>query len=399
MEECPKFLLSKSSFLLFSVLVTFINSALVAQGADTENPLCNTDLTSFLPFPYGTLPNMICKPLWNSYLLRYSRSKNNEITIVLSTIYTTGWVGIGFSKTGKMINSSCIVGWMNLEGQGRIKQYHIKGFTPSEIKPDQGELPLTNSPPFVAVNGATIYLAFQLQFNKTLNNQPILLAFSTKTPHHHRLTVHDDKTTLNFDFSSGKTDNSRTDYSSNISKDRRTHGTLALLGWGLFLPIGAILARYLKHKDSLWYYLHVAFQFIGFLLGIGAVVVGISLNNKMHASIPAHKGIGIFVLVITILQVLAFITRPSKDSKYRRYWNWYHNWVGRICLFFGAVNIVMGIQIAGEGQSWKIGYGFLVGSILVIVIVLETLLRIRKVEEREKLAAFSIHSVEQQISL
>ncbi|EYU38889.1 hypothetical protein MIMGU_mgv1a009495mg [Erythranthe guttata] len=340
MEECPKFLLSKSSFLLFSVLVTFINSALVAQGADIENPLCNTDLTSFLPFPYGTLPNMICKPLWNSYLLR--------------------------------------------------------GFTPSEIKPDQGELPLTNSPPFVALNGATIYLAFQLQFNKTLKNQPILLAFSTKTPHHHRLTVHDDKTTLNFDFSSGKTDHSRTDFSASIFKDRRTHGTLALLGWGLFLPIGAILARYLKHKDSLWYYLHVAFQFIGFLLGIGAVVVGISLNNKMHASIPAHKGIGIFVLVITVLQVLAFITRPSKDSKYRRYWNWYHNWVGRICLFFGAVNIVMGIQIAGEGQSWKIGYGFLVGSILVIVIVLETLLRIRKVEEREKLAAFSI---QQEISL
>lgn len=122
---------------------------------------------------------------------------------MLSTIYTSGWVGIGFSRDGKMLNSSCIVGWVNLEGQGRIKQYHIKGFTPSEIKPDRGELPLTNVPPYVAVQGATIYLSFQLKFNTSLKTQPLLLAFSTKTPHHHRLTVHEDKTTIYFDFSSG----------------------------------------------------------------------------------------------------------------------------------------------------------------------------------------------------
>lgn len=136
--------------------------------------------------------------------LQYSKSKDNEITIVLSTIYTSGWVGIGFSRDGKMLNSSCIVGWVNLEGQGRIKQYHIKGFTPSQIKPDQGELPLTNVPPYVAVQGGAIYLSFQLKFNTTLKTQPILLAFSAKTPHHHHLTIHDDKTTIYYDFSSGR---------------------------------------------------------------------------------------------------------------------------------------------------------------------------------------------------
>ncbi|KAK6142705.1 hypothetical protein DH2020_023053 [Rehmannia glutinosa] len=306
MEECSRFGLLKSSFFVFVGLISFIHSNFVIEGAnlegDSNNGLCNTDLTSFIPFPYSNLPDMVCKPLWNSYLLRYSQSKDNEITIVLSTIYTSGWVGIGFSRDGKMLNSSCMVGWVNLEGQGRIKQYHVKGFTPSQIKPDEGELPLTNVPPFVALQGATIYLAFQLKFNTTLKTQPILLAFSTKNPHHHRLTVHEDKTTINFDFSSGKTDSS-VDLSPSIFKDRRTHGTLALLGWGLFLPVGAILARYLRHKDSLWYYLHVGFQFIGFLLGVAALVVGLSLNNELHAYIPAHKGIGIFVLVLTILQV------------------------------------------------------------------------------------------------
>ncbi|KAI3449273.1 hypothetical protein Pfo_005938 [Paulownia fortunei] len=401
MEECSRFGRSKLSF-LFVALVSFIHSNLVVEGAnqdgDSNNVLCNTDLSSFLPFPYSNLPDMVCRPLWNSYLLRYSQTKDHEITIVLSTIYTSGWVGIGFSRDGKMLNSSCMVGWINFEGRGRIKQYHVKGFTPSEVKPDEGELPLTNVPPFVALQGATIYLAFQLKYNRTLKTQPILLAFSTKNPHHHRLTVHDDKTAINFDFSSGKTDSS-VDLSPSIFKDRRTHGTLALLGWGLFLPLGAILARYLKHKDRLWYYLHVGIQFIGFLLGVSAVVIGLSLNNKLHAFIPAHKGIGIFVLVLTILQVLAFFSRPSTDSKYRRYWNWYHNWLGRICLFFGAVNIVLGIHIAGAGPAWKIGYGFLVGSVLVTVIVLEALLRLRRMEEPHNHPAFSMDSIEKEISL
>ncbi|KAL3615715.1 hypothetical protein CASFOL_041376 [Castilleja foliolosa] len=312
---------------MFVCLISFIHSNLVVQGANLEddsinNVQCNTDLTSFIPFPYSDLPNMVCKPLWNSYLLRYSQSKDHEITVVLSTIYTSGWVGIGFSRDGKMLNSSCMVGWINSEGHGKIKQFYVKGFKPSEIKGDEGELPLTNVPPYVALQGATIYLAFQLKYNTTLKTQPILLAFSTKNPHHHHLTVHDDKTTIYFDFSSGKTDSS-VDISSSILKDKRTHGTLALLAWGLFLPIGAIIARYLKHKERLWYYLHVGFQLIGFLLGVAAVVIGLSLDKKLHAFIPAHKGIGIFVFVLTILQVFAFITRPSTDSKYRGYWNLY----------------------------------------------------------------------------
>lgn len=206
----------------------------------------------------------------------------------------------------------------------------------------------------------------------------------------------------------GKTD-SNVDLSPSIFKDRRTHGTLALLAWGFFLPVGAILARYLNHKERLWYYLHVAIQFMGFLFGVAAVVVGLSLYHKMHVFFPAHKGIGIFVLVMTILQVcsktncmktytyisieccvqvFAFVARPSTDSKYRRYWNWYHCWLGRICLFFGAVNIVLGINIAAAGAPWKIGYGFLLASILVIVIVFETLLRLRRSEEEDKQPAF-----------
>lgn len=63
------------------------------------------------------------------------------------------------------------------------------------------------------------------------------------------------------------------------------------------------------------------------------------------------------------------------------------------------MNIVLGIHIAGAGQGWKIGYGFLLGSMLVIVIVLEALLRIRKSAEKDNHPAFSMNSIEREISL
>ncbi|XP_073038657.1 cytochrome b561 and DOMON domain-containing protein At3g61750 [Primulina eburnea] len=400
MEQRVLFRLSqptKSASLFMILLVSFIQlQSLVVEGAilddDSSKVLCDMDFSSFLPLPYGSLPNMACKPLWNSYVLRYSQSKNNVITIVLSSIYTGGWVGMGFSRDGMMLNASCMVGWITTEGRGRIKQYHVRGFTPSEIKPDEGELPLTSVPPYVALNGAKIYLAFQLKYNKTLKTQPVLLAFSTRYPHHLHLPIHEDKTTISFDFSSGDAD-SIVDVSSNFIKDKRTHGILSLLGWGLLLPFGAVFARYLKHKDPLWYYLHVVIQFSGFLFGVAALVVGLALDKKLHASIPTHKGIGVFVFVLTVLQVLAFFSRPSRDSKYRKYWNWYHNWLGRICLFFGAVNVVVGIHLAGAGAAWKIGYGLLVGALLIICIVLETLLRIKWLQERDIPPALSTNSL------
>lgn len=137
--------------------------------------------------------------------MQYSKAKDDTLTIVLSATYTSGWVGIGFSKDGMMLNSSAMVGWLSEKGFSRIKQYYLAGFTPSEIKADKGELPLTNVPPFVTVNGATIYLAFQLNIAKSsaLSRQAILLAFGSRYPLHHRLTLHNDKTVIYTDFSEG----------------------------------------------------------------------------------------------------------------------------------------------------------------------------------------------------
>ena len=110
---------------------------------------------------------------------------------------------MGFSRDGMMLNSSAMVGWITRKGNPVIRQYYAEGFSPSQVKHDKGELPLTSIPPFVTVHGAKIHLAYQLKYPSQLKTQPILLAFSSKYPEHHLLSVHEDKTTINFDFSKG----------------------------------------------------------------------------------------------------------------------------------------------------------------------------------------------------
>ncbi|EOX95709.1 PREDICTED: cytochrome b561 and DOMON domain-containing protein At3g61750 [Theobroma cacao] len=357
------------------------------DGDGGRYELCGTDL-SFLGPPYGNIStsNMVCSPIWHTFVLRYYQRADNVMTIILSAVYTTGWVGIGFSRNGMMLGSSAMVGWFNRKGQARIKQYYLRGAHASQVIPDKGELPLNNIPPVVALHGAMIYLAFQAKFEHRLGRQPLIVAFGSRYPTHLHLTKHDDKTAVWFDFSQASV------LDVDVSQ-RKNHGILGIMGWGLILPAGAMIARYLKHKDPLWYYLHAGIQFLGFILGLAAVLLGVQLYRSMNADIPAHRGIGIFVLVLSILQIMAFFLRPNKDSKYRRYWNWYHHWFGRMALFFGALNVILGIQLAGAGNDWKIGYGFLLAITLIAVILLEAFSCMRRRDKSGQPPTFQMNPI------
>uniref|UniRef100_A0A7N0V9Y8 Cytochrome b561 and DOMON domain-containing protein n=1 Tax=Kalanchoe fedtschenkoi TaxID=63787 RepID=A0A7N0V9Y8_KALFE len=354
-------------FLMLAINATFPSIVLADQIASS---LCESSLTNILPPPYSNVSNLVCERVWNSYIIRYSQREDGVWTIILSTLYTTGWVGIGFSKDGLMVGSSAMVGWVNKLGHPRIKQYYIQGVTVQQVIPDKGELQLTNVPATVVLHEATLYLAFQIRFNDTAaGGHNVLLAFGTKYPSRtFHLTRHDDQTSLNMDFTRQESTKQRPS-----RRQKRRHGLLGLLGWGLFLPVGAMIARYFKHKDPLWFYLHTVIQFLGFLLIVANLVAGDMMYWEKDANLRAHRILGIFAFVHACLQVMAFFVRPGKESKMRKYWNWYHHWIGRLGLFYGAVNMMLGIQIAQGETEWKIGYGFLVGATLLAVTVLEVL--------------------------
>ncbi|KAJ3670745.1 hypothetical protein LUZ60_008171 [Juncus effusus] len=357
-----------ASSLLFFFSVTFFAIAAVnAQGTDG----CDSDLPVAIA---GNYSGLNCRTVWNTFVLRYSQSKDHTLTIVLSTVYATGWVGMGFSKDGMMVGSSAMVGWMGKTGVPHIKQFSLQGQTRSQVVVNEGNLLLSSdSEPTVMVDQAKIYLAFKAKFPERVTRQQILFAFGASIPVDNKLKIHEDKISMAFDFSTGSTSSSSSasTYPYNL---KRSHGALAIFGWGVLAPIGSIIARYCRRWDPLWFYLHVGIQFVAFIIGLAAVVAGVALYNKLHVNVAAHRGLGIFILVLGILQVLSFFLRPDQDSKYRKYWNWYHQWVGRLTLFFAAVNIVLGINLAGAGMPWRVGYGFTLSVLLITTIVLEILL-------------------------
>lgn len=231
-------------------------------------------------------------------MLQYSQSTDNTLSIVLSAPYTSGWVGMGFSNDGLMVGSSAMVGWIGRAGKAHIRQFYLRGQSSSQVLVNEGRLLGSGVKPAVLLYGSSIYLAFQLKFLAPVTEKKLLFAFSTETPNGFHLTKHDDKVSITFDFSAGSSSGSSYPY-----QLKRNHGALAIFGWGVLLPIGAMIARYCREWDLLWFELHLAFQFVGFLFGLAAVVTGISLYNKIHADVSVHRGIGIFLLVLSILQV------------------------------------------------------------------------------------------------
>ncbi|KAK3138049.1 hypothetical protein QOZ80_5AG0363810 [Eleusine coracana subsp. coracana] len=354
-------IMARSAVVVALVLVGF------ASAATAQMQSCNEELP---PMLVGNYTGLACQPIWNNFVLRYHQDKNNVLRVVLSTMYSTGWVGMGFSRDGLMIGSSAMVGWMGKKGLPHIRQFSLRGKTSSKVVVDRGFLVSNDHDHTVVVQQAKIYLAFQLKFSYRLTNQHIILAFGPGIPTKNKLSKHQDKTSFTFDFTTGK---AVADGSFPYGL-RRAHGALNLFAWGILMPIGAIVARYFRRMDPLWFYLHVSLQFVGFIIGLAGVVAGVALYNKIQADIPAHRGLGIFVLFLGILQILAFFLRPNTDSKYRKYWNWYHHWAGRLALFFASVNIVLGIHVGGGHDSWKIGYGFNLAIILLAVIALEFML-------------------------
>ncbi|ERN14123.1 hypothetical protein AMTRI_Chr01g134060 [Amborella trichopoda] len=371
-----------------STMLLVLGLVLVLRGsigfAQTDN--CNGDLGA-LSLPFNA-SGLVCSAVWNTFLLRYSQSQDNVLSIVLSAEYTNGWVSIGFSKDGRMVGSSAMVGWIRKGGKAAIKQYYLGGQDPSEVVVNQGELTLSDITPSVLLRGATIYLAFQLKLTSPIKKRALIFALGSRNPVHEKLTMHEDETTVAFDFSMGTSSVS----SSYPSQLKRNHGLLGIFGWGMILPIGAIIARYCKQWDPLWFYLHSILQLVGFVLALAGLVAGVALYNQLNANVVVHRGLGIFVFVLGILQVMAFFIRPQKEAKVRKYWNWYHHWSGRFALFFGAVNILLGIQVGGGEKSWKVGYGINSAFILITVIILELMKCLKGSTKPDPSPAFQMHS-------
>ncbi|KAK9226321.1 hypothetical protein WN943_011368 [Citrus x changshan-huyou] len=327
------------------LLLASVNS----QGADS----CNTNLTlNGLPFDSTSLQ---CASVWtpHNFILRYLETSTDVWSFVLSAPDNNSYIAMGFSPSGGMVGSSAVVGWVSADGTPTIRQYALRGQKPSQVVVNQGSLQITGNSSMILSQSSRLYLVFQLN-----TNQPLTRLIYSVGP----VGV----------FPTG------TDYELTRHRDQVTAELNYVTGWGILMIIGAILARYFKQWDPIWFYSHTLVQSLGFVLGVAGVISGLVLENKLGADVSTHKGLGIFILVLGCLQVMAFLARPNKESKVRKYWNWYHQNMGRILIIFAIANIFYGIHLGEKGKGWNAGYGITIAILFLIAIVLEIRMWMRK---------------------
>ncbi|KAG6401330.1 hypothetical protein SASPL_138183 [Salvia splendens] len=255
-----------------------------------------------------------------------------------------------------MVGSTAIVGWVESDGTSNMKQYFLGGQQPNLVRliqpPTQG-LPLANGSTMV-VQSDRIYITFQLLTPRPTSHLIYAVGPDARLPQasDYRLTEHEEHVATSLNYASGQFETQKQPESSL----RRSHGILNMLGWAILMPIGAMVARYMRKWDPLWFYLHAVIQSTAFLFGLIGVICGFVLDDRLSANVSKHKALGITILTFGCLQVLALLIRPDKSSKVRKYWNWYHFGVGRVLVFLAAINVFYGIHLGKAGSSWNAGF-------------------------------------------
>ncbi|KAJ4790481.1 Cytochrome b561 and DOMON domain-containing protein [Rhynchospora pubera] len=355
---------------LFLSLCAFSFSPVRSQTNSTDSCSSNLAVSSLIPF-YSSSFN--CLSAWSSegFILRYATTSNNTWSFVLSSPYTNAYIAIGFSSNGQMVGSSAMVGWAT-SGNGTVgtaNQYYLGGVSPSDCPPGTGNLNVVKNSTVIVSQSSRLYLAFEITVDKP---SPYLVYAvgprGTLPSSNGYLTEHRDMASASFNANTGVI----SDAQSGRGFDKaRKHGLLVLLGWGVLVPIGILAARYFKRYDPHWFYSHISIQTVGFGLGLAGIIMGFDLEDDEVDDYDKHKALGIAILVFGCLQVTAFLARPDKSSKVRKYWNWFHHNIGRLAIAFSIANIFLGLSIASEGKSWYIGYGAFLGVWVITALLLE----------------------------
>lgn len=87
----------------------------------------------------------------------------------------------------------------------------------------------------------------------------------------------------------------------------QAHGVLNIVGWGVFLPTGAIAARYLRSypkKVARWGAFHIGCQSAGYILGSIGWGIGLWLGQASeYYTFTTHRILGIMIFTFATIQV------------------------------------------------------------------------------------------------
>ncbi|KAL7142846.1 hypothetical protein ABFS83_08G151900 [Erythranthe nasuta] len=338
-------------------------------------------------------------PVLNSFLHWNYYESNHSVDIAYrhTSLTASNWAAWSLNPSGgAMIGAQCLVAFRNTSG---LMSAYTSPITSYRTRLEEG--PLSFEVPRVAAefdgDQITIYATIKLPNGTT--------AFTHVWQHGVLFGdtpgMHPSGDNLNsigiVDFASGITldNNARptTTVAARLSRKNRmkfVHGVLNVVSWGILVPIGAMLARYLRIfeiANPMWFYLHVACQLSGYVVGVAGWATGIKLGSESPGIVhTTHRNIGITIFALATLQVLSLKFRPKPNHKYRSYWNYYHKSIGYSVIVLSAVNIFQGFDILDSEKKWKKAYIGVIIFLGAVCVVLEAITQFIVFKRKEQSA-------------
>ncbi|CAH1439911.1 unnamed protein product [Lactuca virosa] len=337
-------------------------------------------------------------PVLNSFLhYTYNpSSKTLRIAYRHTNIGSSRWIAWAINPTSQgMIGSQALVAFQQSDGKMRAYTAPVTGYT-TQLQEGDLSFPVSDLSATYSNNEMIIFATLSLQNASTNLNQVWQDGqLSGSSPVAHATTGNNVKSMASLNVLSGESGSALAAGSSSKNKKRNIHGVLNAISWGIMMPLGAILARYVRvfqSADPAWFYLHVTCQTAGYIIGVAGWATGIRLGSQSPGiQFTSHRVIGIILFCLATLQVIALLVRPKKDHKYRIYWNIYHHSLGYSIIVLGIINIFKGFDILNPEKKWKRGYTGIIIGVAIVALVLEAytwfvVWRRKKAEKAQKMS-------------
>jgi len=290
-------------------------------------------------------------------------------------VLATGWLGFGPSSNGGMIGSDVIFAWVDSTGP------HVEDRFITDKSTLCPGVCLDTDP---AVGGTDDILEFngnenngvtQIKWRRKLvtgdvkadNNivvggeQMIVYAWN---PTIKQVIQHNSDTRYQavINFSSGGI------VSISTQANEVAHGLLMFFAWALFVPVGTVIARYLK-KYKWWFNVHRLINAFAMMLVLIAFIIAVDFSSSHFYNL--HTILGLIVVILGLSQpVIGTVAdrwfNPDREST-PIFPDMTHWVIGYISLLAALANIAIGInEYGGEGGLLiaYIIYGGLVASVL-----------------------------------
>ncbi|CAI5967939.1 unnamed protein product [Closterium sp. NIES-64] len=292
-----------------------------------------------------------------SYILHWAVNKDSTVSVA-AQVATTGYIGIGFSKDGQMINSDAAIGNVppgTLANGASVGPYYMSGRDVGSVQ--QTDTWKVTDTSVTTANGYTI-----IKFTRSMGTGHVPI-----NPHGPTTIIWayspDGSTTLAFhssnygsasiDFIKGTT----TAGEGSSTAAYIAHGALLSITFALLMPLAILLARLLlaDRPDSTLLKSHPCYRPLGFQLhrGIQLFALAVALSGTVVIFVVSgskglnwtHGKVGLAAVILALAQAVVGLMRPDKTAPNRFKWLVVHCLVGATTIGLAWAAMFLGIDL------------------------------------------------------